>query len=124
MSGTEELARFTEVLELLRGLIGKLVEATLFLPGDENGHGVTHVGGTLHTLTERQGGRWEMSWRPGDNDLDDVTITLRSERFQRAELTFTGESEDSVTDVVEETGHNAFLKIWSDGAIIDLIVYI
>jgi hypothetical protein len=119
-----ELGTFDEVLEVLRGLTGKLVEATVFLPGDENGYGVAHVGGPLHSLTERRGGRWELAWTPEGAHPSDITVTLWPGRFQRAELTFTGEAEDSAADVVEETGHNAFLKIWSAGAIVDVIVYV
>lgn len=124
MAGAEKLTSFAEVLEVIRGLTGRLVEGTVFLPDDEDGYGMAHVGGTLHALTERPGGRWELSWTFDNSSPSDITVTLRPERFQRAELTFTGESEDAVTDIVDETGHNAFLKIWSEGAIVDLIVYI
>ena len=124
VAGAQELTSFEEVLEVVRGLIGKLVEGTVFLLGDEDGYGAAHVGGILQALTERRGGHWELSWTPEHSDPSEITITLWPDGFQRAMLTFTGESGDSVTDVVEETGHNAFLKIWSDRAIVDLIVYI
>ncbi len=94
-----DLTGFDEVLEILRGLPGKLVEATVFLPEDDGGYGVAHVGGVLHSLTERQAGRWGLAWTPDDVAPSDIGITLWSERFLRAELTFIGEENDAAGEI-------------------------
>ena len=68
-------------------------EASVFLPGDEDGYAAANIGGVLHELTERRGGRWELSWRPDrDDHPGDVSITLWPTRFRQAELT-TGQAE-------------------------------
>jgi len=55
------------------------------------------------------------------------TVTLWSSRFRTAEIAFTDEVEapiDDAHDVGAVHGQNAFLKIYLDDLIIDLIVYI
>lgn len=124
MPKASDLTDFDEVLEVVRGLRGKLVEASVFVPEDDGKCPVVHVGGILQSVEMTREDRWLLLWTPERGNPSEVFVALSSNRFQKAELTFTGEEGDSFTDDVKVTGHNAFLKIWLDSAIVDLIVYI
>lgn len=123
-SETQVITKFSELLELLSGLRYKLVEASLFLPQDEDGYPVSSLFGTVRELTERSLGRWELSWQIEASTNPESSITLWKDRFLLAELSFTGEDDDRIDETAEPRGHNAFVKIRSEGFIIDLVVYI
>ncbi len=86
VTGTQLITEFSELLEVLNGLRGKVTEASVFLPADEDGYPVSTLFGRVRELTERPPGRWELSWQieAGTNPVS--SVTLWSERFVLAEL--------------------------------------
>jgi hypothetical protein len=121
---SQRITEFDELLQLLRGLIGRMVEPSVFLPQDEDGFSVMHFSGILKSVEERDGGRWHLEWeydkaaRPCE-----PAITIWRDRFLEALLDFSGDVEDGFEDVDESRGHNTFLKIRSKGFTLDLISY-
>lgn len=124
MTGTQHIADFDEVLQLLRGFVGRIVEPSVFLPQDEGGFSVTRFSGTLERVDDRDGGRYHLQWTYDRRALpSEPAVTLWRDRFLGAELNFTGEVEDGLEDIDETRGHNTFLKIRCKGFVLDLISY-
>ena len=124
MTGTQHITDFDEVLQLLRGLVGRIVEPSVFLPQDDGGFSVMRFSGTLKAIDQRGDDRWHLEWDYDRQALPcEPAITLWRDRFLEAELDFTGAVEDGFEEIDETRGHNTFLKIRSKGFIVDLISY-
>src|SRR5918993_5072311 len=112
MTGTQHIADFNEVLQLLRGLVGRIVEPSVFLPQDEGGFSVMRFSGTLEKIDERDDGRYHLEWAYEKGALPcEPAVTLWRDRFLEADLDFTGAVEDGFEEIDEMRGHNTFLKI-------------
>ena len=118
----QEVTSFDELIALLRGMCGHTVEANIFMPWDDEGFSVAGFSGTLGAVESRDASpRWVLSWIEDETMPQDRQAALWQRRFVRAVLSFTGEAEDGVEDV--DGGQCIFLKVYSEGWILDLIGY-
>lgn len=113
---------------MLRGMRGQMVEAAIFLPWDDGGFSVAQFSGTLRDVEYRERSpqpRWVLSWvENGEAKPQYPQIVIWERRFLRAELSFTGDADEGLAEIDEPPGHNIFLKIYSEGWIVDLISYV
>jgi hypothetical protein len=124
----QEVTEFDELLDLLRGMRGQMVEAMVFLPWDDAQFPVTLFSGTIEEVTHRETPRdshWIVSWvKDGEGKPRYPEIVLWERRFIRAELSFTGDADEGLAMLDEPQGQNTFLKIDSEGWILDLTSYV
>ena len=126
MTGPQRITNFSEVLDILNGVIGQVVDASVFLPHDEGGFPVASFSGVVEQLAEGTltADRWKLTWRrDAETEPFAPSITLWPDRFVEAELSFTGEAEDGFEEIDESIGHNAFIKIRFEDVVVDLTVY-
>jgi hypothetical protein len=65
------------------------------------------------------------SWnKDGEGKPLDPEVGIWERRFIRAELEFTGDPDEGLAEIDETRGHNIFLKIYSEGWILDLTSYV
>ncbi len=128
MSERRTVDDFDELVSLLQGLSDQLVEAGIFLPQDDGGWATASFSGTIKevvlrpTMTEPPRDKWEVIW--SDDSMTPPSITLWPARFRYAELTFSGDIGDGIPEPGEAEGQNSFLKIYTEGLIIDLVGYL
>jgi hypothetical protein len=123
----QDVTEFGELIDMLRGMRGQIVDAAIFLPWDDGGFPIAQVSGTLREVEyqERLQPRWVLSWvENGEGRLHSPEVAIWERRFLRAELSFTGDADEGVAEIDESRGHNIFLKIYSEGWIVDLISYV
>jgi hypothetical protein len=119
---------FSELIDLLRGMRGQTVEASVFLPWDDGQYAIAGFSGSLRQVEPNhrsQDARWVLSWGDGDGmalQLPEIVIWER--RFIRGELEFTGDADEGLAGIDERRGQNIFLKIYSEGWIVDLTSYV
>jgi hypothetical protein len=128
MSDEQGVNTFSELIDMLRGMRGQMVEAMIFLPWDDRRFPVGRFSGTLDEVEYREGSldpRWVLSWTK-DRALQpcDTEVAVWERRFVRAELAFTGDPDEGLAEIDESRGHNIFLKIYSEGWILDLMSYV
>jgi hypothetical protein len=123
-----DINKFSELIEMLRGMRGQMVEAMIFLPWDDRRFPVAAFSGTLHDVDYREGShdpRWVLSWiREGEARPQYPEVAVWERRFVRAALAFTGNPDEGLSEIDETRGHNIFLKIYSEGWILDLTSYV
>lgn len=128
MSEGHEVDDFGELVDLLRGMRGHMVEATVFLPWDDGKFPVAAFSGTLQDVEFREGSqdpRWVLSWaQDGDAKPRYPEVGIWDRRFIHAELEFTGDPDEGLAEVDETRGHNIFLKVYSEGWTLDLTSYV
>jgi hypothetical protein len=119
---------FSEVIDMLRGMRGHVVEAMIFLPWDDAQFPIAAFSGTLHEVEFRQQSRdprWVLSWvKDGEGKPRHPEVGIWERRFIRADLEFTGDPDEGLAEIDETHGHNIFLKIYSEGWILDLTSYV
>ena len=123
--GGQTVTDFNELIGMLRGMRGQMVEAGIFLPWDDSRYAVGSFSGVVQEVrfeAQSPDPRWVLSWTTGTALPRDVAIWER--RFIRAELGFTGDADESLATIDEPSGQNIFLKIYSEGWILDLIGYV
>ncbi len=123
MTEPQHIGDFDEALTMLLGLVGRIVEASLFLPWDEGGHWMMNFSGTLEKIELPDDERCRLKWQRDDNLPTEPSVTIWRRRFVEAELDFTGSAEDSFEEIDPTQGHNTFLKIRCEGFVVDLISY-
>jgi hypothetical protein len=123
-----EVTEFSELVRMLQGMRSHMVEAMLFLPWDDAQFPVAAFSGTLNQIEFREGSRdprWVLVWsKDGESKPHYPEIAIWERRFIRAELEFTGDPDEGLTEIDETRGHNIFLKIYSEGWILDLTSYV
>ena len=128
MGEAHDVTDFSELIDMLRGMRGQMVEAMLFLPWDDAQFPIAAFSGPLQEVEFRQQSRdprWVLSWiKDGEGKPHYPEVGIWERRFIRAELAFTGDPEEGLTEVDETRGHNIFLKIYSEGWILDLTSYV
>jgi hypothetical protein len=70
--------------------------------------------------------RWLLTWAEDGNAKPQYPeAALWERRFIRAQLEFTGDPDEGLAEIdTERRGHNIFLKIYSEGRILDLTSYV
>lgn len=128
MAEEQEVTEFSELVGMLRGMRGHMVEAMVFLPWDDARFPVAAFSGTLHEVEfkeESRDPRWVLSWiKNGEGKPHYPEVGIWERRFIRAELEFTGDPDEGLAEIDETRGHNIFLKIYSEGWILDLTSYV
>jgi hypothetical protein len=128
MGEARDVNDFGELIDMLRGMRGQIVEAMLFLPWDDAQFPIAAFSGTLQEVEIRQKShdpRWVLSWiKDGEGKPHYPEVGIWERRFIRAELAFTGDPDNGLAEVDETRGHNIFLKIYSEGWILDLTSYV
>jgi hypothetical protein len=128
MTSAQRVTSFQELVDMLRGMRGQMVEAGLFLPEDGGQFPLMTFSGRLRGVEfaeESSSPRWVLSWsEDGDPKPVHSKAALWEEPFHHAELSFTGAVEDGLEGIDETVGHNIFLKIHSEGWILDLTSYV
>ena len=128
MGEAHDVNDFSELIDMLRGMRGQMVEAMLFLPWDDAQFPIAAFSGTLREVEFRQQSRdprWVLSWiKDGEGKPHYPEVGIWERRFIRAELAFTGDPDEGLAEVDETRGHNIFLKIYSEGWILDLTSYV
>jgi hypothetical protein len=123
-----EVNDFSELIEMVRGMRGQMVEATLFLPWDDGQFSIAAFSGTLREVELRRqlrDPRWVLSWvEDGEGKPRYPQVGIWERRFIRAELEFTGDPDEGLAELDETHGQNIFLKIYSEGWILDLTGYV
>jgi hypothetical protein len=126
VTGPQRNTSFSDVLDILKGLIGQVVDASVFLPHDDGGFPVASFSGVIEELAEvtLTADRWKLMWRR-DTETEPFapSITLWPDGFLEAELSSSGEAEDGFEEIDESIGHNAFIKIQFEDVVADLTVY-
>lgn len=123
--GGQTVRDFNELVGMLRTMRGQMVEAAIFLPWDDSRYAVGSFSGVVQEVRFEEQSldpRWVLSWAIGTELPSEVAIWER--RFIRAELAFTGDADESLATIDEPGGQNIFLKIYSEGWILDLISYV
>jgi hypothetical protein len=123
----QDVTEFGELIDMLRGMRGQIVDAAIFLPWDDGGFPVAQFSGTLREVEyqERFQPRWVLRWvENGEGRLHSPEVAIWESRFLRAELSFTGDADEGLAEIDKPRGHNVFLKIYSEGWIVDLISYV
>jgi hypothetical protein len=124
----QDVAEFAELIDMVRGMRGQMVEAAIFLPWDDGGFPVAHFSGTLREVESQEKShqpRWVLSWaEDGEGKPHYPEVAIWERRFLHAELSFTGDADEGLAEIDEPRGHNIFLKIYSEGWIVDLISYV
>jgi hypothetical protein len=123
--GDQTVTNFNELVGMLRGMRGQMVEAGIFLPLDDSRYAVGSFSGLVQEVRFEEQSldpRWVVSWAIGTELPREVAIWER--RFIRAELAFTGDADESLATIAGPGGQNIFLKIYSEGWILDLISYV
>lgn len=125
---SQEVTEFGELINLVRGMRGQMVEAGIFLPWDDGGFPVAQFSGTLREVEHQKRShqpRWVLRWvEDGEGKPQYPEVAIWERRFLRADLSFTGDVDDGLADIDEKRGHNIFLKIYSEGWIVDLTSYV
>lgn len=128
MGGAHDVNDFGELIDMLRGMRGSMVEAMIFLPWDDAQFPIAAFSGTLQEVEFRQQSRdprWVLSWiKDGEERPHFPEVGIWERRFIRAELEFTGDPDEGLAEVDETRGHNIFLKVYSEGWILDLTSYV
>lgn len=128
MGDENDVDEFSELIDLLRGMRGHMVEAMIFLPWDDAKYSVAAFSGTLHEVEFREESydpRWVLSWiKEGEGKPQYPQVAVWERRFIRAELEFTGHPDDGIAEIDDSRGHNIFLKIYCEGWILDLTSYV
>jgi hypothetical protein len=130
MGEGHDVTEFSELLDMLRGMRGQMVEATIFLPWDDGRFPIAAFSGTLSEvefMEHSRSPRWVLSWiRDGEPKPREAEVGIWERRFIRAELEFTGDPDEGLAEIDEKAprGHNIFLKIYSEGWILDLTGYV
>jgi hypothetical protein len=128
MGEAQNVTEFSELIGLLRGMRGHMLEAMIFLPQDDAQFPIAAFSGTLQDVEFSQQSRdprWVLSWiKDGEGKPHYPELGIWEGRFIRAELQFTGDPNEGLTEIDETRGHNIFLKIYSDGWILDLTSYV
>lgn len=128
MGQAHDVTDFSELVDMLRGMRGQMVEAMLFLPWDDGQFSIAAFSGTLQEVEFRQQSRdprWVLSWtKGGEGKPHYPEVGIWERRFIRAELEFTGDPDEGLAEIDETRGHNIFLKIYSEGWILDLTSYV
>jgi hypothetical protein len=126
MSSAQKVTSFEEVIHLVRGMCGQMVEAGLFLPDRQ--FSLMRFSGVLVAVEfaeKSRSPRWVLSWaEEGQPKPSHPEAAIWEELFHHAELSFTGEAEDGLEDIDETVGQNIFLEIHSNGLILDLTGYV
>jgi hypothetical protein len=125
----QEIMDFEELVKLIQGMRGHIVEASILLPWEA---GVARFSGRLRDVAStdrREGQCWVLTWDDsGDWQPVPSAVVLWERRFIRGELSFTGSVDDGRgedrLEVDETQGHNIFLKVYSEGWNVDLISYV
>ena len=124
----QDVTEFGEPIDMLRGMRGQMVEAAIFLPWDDGGFPVAQFSGTLREVEYQEKShqpRWVLSWvEDGEGKPHYPEVAIWERRFLRAELSFTGDADEGLAEIDDPRGHNIFLKIYSEGWIVDLISYV
>jgi hypothetical protein len=124
----QDVTEFGELIDMLRGMRGQTVEAAIFLPWDDGGFPVAQFSGTLSEVEYQEKShqpRWVLGWvEDGENKPHYPEVAIWERRFLRAELSFTGDADEGLAEIDETRGHNIFVKIYSEGWIVDLISYV
>ncbi len=124
----QDVTEFDELINLVRGMRGQLVEAGVYLPWDEGRYPVAHFAGTLREVEHQKRTnrpRWVLTWAEDKQpEMLQPQLALWERRFVRAELSFTGDADEDLAEMGEGRGHNIFLKIYSEGWIVDLTGYV
>jgi hypothetical protein len=101
---------------------------TACAPWDDGGFPVAQFSGTLREVEYQEKShqpRWVLSWvEDGGGKPHYPEVAIWERRFLRAELSFTGDADEGLAEIDETRGHNVFLKIYSEGWIVDLISYV
>ena len=125
---THDVTEFSEVIDMLRAMRGQMVEAMIFLPWDDAQFPVAAFSGTLSAVEFRKQSRdprCVLSWiKDGEGKPHYPEVGLWERRFIRAELEFTGDADEGLAEMDEPRGQNIFLKIYSEGWILDLTSYV
>jgi len=128
MGDTHEVDDFNELVDMLRGMRGRMVEATLFLPWDDGRSAIASFSGTLKEVKFREDSidpRWVLIWmEDGESKPLFPEVAIWERRFIRAALEFTGDPDEGLAAIDETRGHNIFLKIYSEGWILELTGYV
>lgn len=128
MGEGQNVTDFSELIDMLRGMRGHMVEARIFLPWDDAQFPIAAFSGRLHKVEFRQqsrGPRWVLSWiKDGAGKPHHPEVGIWERRFIRAELEFTGDPDEGLAEIDETRGQNIFLKIYSEGWILDLTSYV
>jgi hypothetical protein len=132
VTGDQEVESFDELVRLIRGMRGHIVDASVFLPWEDGGWPVAMFSGRLHEIEVKEdtrSPRLVLSWTmDGEAKPHAPEVAFWERRFVRAELSFTGSVDDGRyedgLEVDETHGHNIFLKVYSEGWIVDLISYV
>jgi hypothetical protein len=110
----QDVTEFGELIDILRGMRGQLVEAAIFLPWDDGGFPVAQFSGTLREVEYQEKShqpRWVLSWvEDGEGKPHYPEVAIWERRFLRAELSFTGD------------GHSVRLRPVNDPSQIDIEV--
>lgn len=104
-----------------------MVEAAIFLPWDDGGFPVAHLRDAPRSRVpgEVPPTTLVLGWvEDGEGKPHYSEVAIWERRFLRAELSFTGDADESLAEIDEPHGHNIFLKIYSEGWIVDLISYV
>ena len=119
---------FSQLIDMLRGMRGHMVEAMIFLPWDDTRFPVAAFSGILREVEFRQQSRdprWVLSWTDdGEGKPHYPEVAIWERRFIRAELEFTGDPDEGLAEIDAARGQNIFLKIYSEGWILDLTSYV
>jgi hypothetical protein len=128
MAEEQDVGSFDELIHLLRGMRGHMVEASVFLPWDDEKFSIVSFSGTLREVEfweDSRSPRWVLSWvKDGEGKPQYPEVAIWERRFVRGELSFTGDPDEGLAEIDETRGHNIFLKIYSEGWILDLVSYV
>ena len=128
MGEEHDVREFSELLDLLRGMGGQFVEASVFLPWDDGRLPVAGFSGTLVAVGFNDFSRdphWQVTWdETSETKVGPTELRIWERRFIRAELSFTGDPDEGLAEIDEPRGQNIFLKVHSEGWIVDLIGYV
>lgn len=128
MADAHDVTDFRELIDMVRGMRGQMVEAMVFLPWDDAQLPIAAFSGTLREVELRENSRdprWILSWvEDGESKPHYPEVAIWERRFIRAELEFTGDPDEGLSNIDEARGHNIFLKVYAEGWILDLTGYV
>src|SRR4051812_18861184 len=118
---------FDELRAILAGLEGQMVEACVYLPGEQRAFPVATFGGLIESFgqTTVDPEWWRLSWRKeGDPKPTTPALFLTPSQFERAEVEHSGRSLGEVIAEDDDAGTTWFLWIHQLGTVIELTIYI